>query len=231
MPITQESLDFLFQNSMMNSRAWFQDHRADYHRLVVEPLAQLVTDLTPAMVEIDSAFITAPKIDKTISRIYRDMRIPANREKSFYRDNCWIVFIRDKKLYGGLPAFFFELTPVGFSYGMGYYQAATASMEVMREMILAKSSLFLEAQKAYESQKALALVGEDYKRPKYPQAPPELGVWLEKRSLSLVGESRDFDLLFSQNLAAHLEESFRRVAPVYRFFCGVEARRQQRQAP
>ena len=37
----------------MNSREWFREHRAEYEKLVVEPLAELVEDLAPAMAEID----------------------------------------------------------------------------------------------------------------------------------------------------------------------------------
>lgn len=42
MPFTDETLEFLVRNKLMDSRVWFHEHRAEYERLVVEPLAELV---------------------------------------------------------------------------------------------------------------------------------------------------------------------------------------------
>lgn len=225
MPISQKSLDFLFKNWATNSREWFLEHKGEYTRLVVEPLAELVTKLTPGMLEIDPQLITEPKIDKTISRIYRDMRIPQNRSGSRYRQNCWILFIRDKKLYNGLPAFYFEMDPASFSYGMGYYQAATDSIRTIKDMILNGEPAAKKALRAYDSQSSFVITGAEYKRLKYPDAPENLRPWLERRDFSFIRECDDFDLLFSKNLADVILEDFKKIAPVYDFFMAAEARR------
>ena len=225
MPISQKSLDFLLTNYVTNSRDWFNEHKDEYREFVVEPLAELVRKLTPGMIEIDNGFITEPKIDKTISRIHRDMRIPQNRNKSRYRQNSWIVFIRDKKLYNGLPGFYFEMYPSGFGYGMGYYQASTASMKTMREMLLNGEPVAKKAVEVYEKQRVFKIEGEEYKRPKHPDAPENLHTWLERKSFSLVHDSEDFNLLFSENLADVIMKNFKKIAPVYHFLIDVEARR------
>ena len=226
MPISQKSLDFLLTNYVTNSRDWFNEHKDEYKSLVVEPLSELVTALAPDMLKIDSQFITVPKIDKTISRIHRDMRMHHNHSQSRYRQNCWIIFIRDKKLYNGLPAYYFEMHPGGFGYGMGYYQASSDSMKAIREMLLAGEPSANKALKAYNSQNAFTIEGEEYKRPKYPHAPEPLRPWLEKKSFSLNKNSEDFDLLFSKNLASVMMSDFKKIAPVYHFLCAAEARRQ-----
>lgn len=74
MPFTDETLEFLVRNKLMDSRVWFHEHRAEYERLVVEPLAELVEALSPAMAEIDPAIMCIPKVGKSISRIWRDTR-------------------------------------------------------------------------------------------------------------------------------------------------------------
>lgn len=227
MAISQASLDFLFKNYATDSREWFTEHRKEYLKLVVEPLAELVTALTPGMLEIDSGFITEPKVDRTISRIHRDMRIPQNRTKGRYRPNCWILFTRDKKIYQGLPAFYMEMDPAGFTYGMGYYHASTETMRLLRDMLISGEPSAKKALKAYEGQSIFTLKGEEFKRPKYADKPENLRVWLEKRSFSLTCESDDFDLLFSDNLADVLLDGFKKIAPVYRFLCDVEARRER----
>lgn len=84
MPISKETLDFLVENRLQNSRDWFHDHKKVYQEVVLAPLIELVEKLTPVMWEIDPLFITTPKVCKTISRIYRDTRY--TKDKSLYRE-------------------------------------------------------------------------------------------------------------------------------------------------
>ena len=109
MRITDEALDFLFINRINNSREFYQQHKSQYRALVVEPLAELVERLAPAVLSIDDQIDCTPKIGKCISRIHRDTRF--SYDKSLYRDTAWIGFMRIKKLYNGLPGFFFEISP------------------------------------------------------------------------------------------------------------------------
>ena len=225
MAISQAMLDFLLTNSVTDSRTWFEEHKEDYRRLVVAPLAELVTRLTPGMLAIDGGFITEPRIDRTISRIYRDMRIPQNRERGRYRANCWIMFARERKLYFGEPTFYLELDPAGYSYGMGYYQASTDTMRALRALILADEPATKKALTAFARQKTFSLEGERFKRPHYAEQPESKRDWLERRSISLLCQSQDFEQLFSENFADILLGQFQSIAPVYALFRAAEARR------
>lgn len=69
-----DTLEFLVRNKLMDSREWFHEHHGEYERLVVEPLAELVSALTPALAEIDPNIVCVPKVGKSISRIWRDTR-------------------------------------------------------------------------------------------------------------------------------------------------------------
>lgn len=73
-PFSQKTLEFLFENRLHDSRSWFAEHKRDYQTLVLEPLRQLVQELSPTMLELDPQFQTEPKVDKTICRIWRDTR-------------------------------------------------------------------------------------------------------------------------------------------------------------
>lgn len=223
MPFSQRTLDFLFHNRVQDSREWFHEHHDEYEAAVIAPMRELVIALTPDMLKIDPQFITEPKVDRTISRIHRDLRF--SKDKSKYRDHCWLIFIRDKKLYRGLPGFFFEITPVNFSYGMGYYQAAPEAMAILREMVLNREPAFQKAQQALEGQQVFKLEGAQYKRSKYPDHPEALRMWLDKKSLSLVTGSDDRRLLFSEGLVQTLRRDFQLLVPIYEFLLTVEGRR------
>lgn len=221
MAFSPASTDFLVENVMQDSRDWFRDHKQTYHDVLLEPFVELVETLAPDMLTIDPQLITEPRVDRTLSRIYRDTRFSA--DKSLYRDKMWLVFMREKKLYEGLPAFYFELCPQGFNYGMGYYRASTTSMEAIRHLIITGASAFQMADDAFRKQSVFAMEGDSYKRSKYPNASEQQKEWLDKKSISFNCHSDDENVLFSDKLAAHLLDGYRLLAPVYDFLCLAEA--------
>lgn len=222
MPFSEESLKFLFENRVVDSKAWFLEHRDEYERLVLEPMRELVKALEPAILSIDPLLICEPKVGRSISRIYRDTRF--SHDKSIFRDVMWCVFIRDKKLYNGLPGFWFEFSPRIIRYGCGYYQASPESMEAMRELIIADDKTFKAAQKALKNQSVFRLDGEKYKRSRHPEQPEEKREWLDRRDIGFITESEDFDLLFSDALADKLAADFKLLVPMYDFMMAAEAR-------
>ena len=113
MPFTEETLDFMALNRVMDSREWFHQHRGEYLRLVVEPMAELVEDMAPAMWKIDPSLIIIPKVGKSISRIWRDTR--RGPGLPIYRDVMWITLLRAK--YEGYPSFWFEFSPRCLRWG------------------------------------------------------------------------------------------------------------------
>ncbi len=57
MLFSEEAIGFLFENHARDSKEWFKEHKADYHRLIEEPFAELITALTPIMNDIDMDYI------------------------------------------------------------------------------------------------------------------------------------------------------------------------------
>lgn len=215
MPFTQKTLDFMFENRLHDSRAWFEEHKDVYKQNVLRPLCELTEQLAGAMLKIDDQFVTEPRVDKTICRIRRDTRY--SRDKSLYRDHMWIIFKRGKMHGTEVPGFYFEVNGAGFEYGCGFYQASTGYMSTMRSLILEKDDAFFKAQAAFEKQSVFHIEGICYKRPHYPQHEEPLRQWLERRNICLVADSGDFDLLFSDRLAKRLITDFQQIAPVYDF--------------
>lgn len=220
MPFSKETLDFLTENRMRDDKAWFHAHDAEYRRAVLEPLRELCARLAPAMLRIDPAFMTEPKIGKCLSRIYRDTRY--TRDKSIFRDVMWILFARDRRLYNGLPGCFFELSPSGFRYGCGYYQADRAAIERMRQMIADDHPAYLRAAAAYEGQSVFVLEGDSYKRSRYPGQPAHKRDWLDRKNLCFICESRDFSLLYAEDLWKRLSDDLLLTKPMYDFFWAAE---------
>jgi len=216
---TTDALRFLFENRMNNSKEWYDLHKGEYKQYVYNPFVDLITELAPTITEIDSQMITAPS--KLISRVRRDTRF--TRDKTLYRDNAWLVFLRDKALMSTSPCYWFEISQKGSSYGIGYYGAQTGSMSKMREMIINKHPAFLKALECYESQNRFTIGGEMYKRSKFPDQPGNLKIWLDRKNIYFESVQNDFKLAFSEELPRVLAESFRELKPIYDFLCMVEA--------
>ena len=214
MPFTEETLDFMALNRVMDSREWFHQHRGEYLRLVVEPMAELVEDMAPAMWKIDPSLIIIPKVGKSISRIWRDTR--RGPGLPIYRDVMWITLLRAK--YEGYPSFRFEFSPRCLRWGCGWYQTDPAIMECIRGMILAHDPDWLAALEAFEKQRVFSLEDERYKRTRHPDAPENERSWLDQKSLCLTHEETGLDLLYSDKLSGTLTRDFGRIVPVYDFF-------------
>jgi len=215
MPFSQESIDFLFENRLRDSKEWFNERKQDYRRLVVEPMAELVTALTPTVQSIDENLICDPKIGKTISRVYRDTRF--SHDKSIFRATAWCVFKRDKHLCPHYPAFYFEMGPSGFSYGCGYYDAGPELMEKLRTLILTADPTFEAMRRFMENQDVFTVDEQRYKRSKFPDADPELRKWLDLKNICFDHTSTDAELLYSDRLAQRIAEGFAALEPAYRF--------------
>lgn len=221
MPISKQTLDFLIENRIQNSRDWFHNHKDIYQKVVLAPFTELSEKLGPTACEIDPLLITTPKVGKTISRIYRDTRY--SKDKSLYRDVMWCVFTREKKEYESPLALFVEASPMGFRYGCGYWQMPTDTRNAMRELILSNDPAFKKAKKAFERQSTFKMEGDFYKRSRFADQPEQLRFWLDRKEISFICCSKDFDLLFSENFYQMVAEGFLLLKPIYDFFRKAES--------
>lgn len=228
MPFCEKTFDFLFENRLQDSKAWFDAHKEEYQRYVLEPLQELVEKLTPDMLKIDPEFVTEPRVDRTICRIRRDTRF--TKDPSLYRDHMWIIFKRRRMYQQEYPGVYFEVGGSGFNYGCGFYQASTSYMKRLRDMILADFPSFLKASHAFSSQNCFHLEGESYKRPRFPQEPEEKRIWLEKKTLCLVAESDDRESLFGKDFSERLRQDLSLLKPMYEFLLEVSLEEQREQA-
>jgi len=216
--LSGDALKFLFENRMNNSKEWYDSHKGEYKEHVYNPFVDLITELSPAMIRIDEQLITIPS--KLISRVRRDTRF--TKDKTLYRDNVWLVFLRDKTLMSTAPCYWFEISQKGSSYGLGYYGAQTGSMSNMRDMIINKHPAFIKALECYESQSQFIIGGEMYKRSKFPDQTEDLKLWLDRKNIYFECNQNNFELAFSKDLPDVLEKSFKELKPIYDFLCLVE---------
>ena len=212
----QETLDFLWGIRFNNDRTWFQAHKEEYLRCLYEPTAALGEEV------YDRFASKRPKLglDLHISRIYRDARRLHGRGP--YKDHLWWSLERPgEEPFSTRPVFWFELTPDGWSYGLGYYAATPLTMAKFRARLDRDPKPFEKLARAFNKQDLFVLEGEEYKRPK-GQTTPLLSPWYNRKGLLLSRECSNGGVLFTPELPQVLVDGYSFLLPYYRYFISLE---------
>ncbi|MCX8641895.1 MULTISPECIES: DUF2461 domain-containing protein [unclassified Gilliamella] len=215
---SQAGLNFLQDAWINNSKTWFDEHRSIYDNDLVKPFKLLVEQLTPEMLKIDEWFETKPAIGKTISRIHRDTRF--SKDKTLYRSRLWLTFKRPNKDWKEAPAYFFEISPDSYQYGLGYYCASKQTMDIFREEIANDTAKFLEMIRCVK--KPFELVGESYKRPLVKDQDEKIATWYNRKSLAVMVTNNHIADVLDSDLPNKLIKGFKKIVPLYDYLMRVE---------
>lgn len=212
-----EGLDLLVQNRLQNNKAFYEAHKSQLKALVLEPFYRLCEAMTPVLSPIDPDFVTVPQ--RMVARIRRDTRF--TKDKSLYRANLWLFFRRPRHEGNQPPFFYFELHPAFWRYGCwGLW--TPSERETARQLVLQEDRSFQQAYRAVQHCTALHLVGERYKRPRYPDAPAPYQPWLNAKELGMeYQETVDFSPLRDGSFVAPMLEHMQQLAPFYRFLLTI----------
>lgn len=215
---TPETVEFLWGIRFQNERSWFESHKEVYLKELYRPMQALGRQVQLAMVE---KFPKEPWNLK-VTRIYRDARRLHGR--SPYKDHLWFTLVRgDDSAPDAHPALWFELTPDGWSCGMGFWCAKASVMECHRQEILRDPKPLLKLARALERQDRFVLEGPEYRRQK-PCPQKELTAWFNKKSLSVGHDEPLCELLYTSELADRLVEDFTFLKPYYDYFAALSSK-------
>lgn len=218
---SQKTIEFLIDLKANNTKSWFEDHKHAYTEYVLKPAQSLVSELSDFMLAIDPYLETSPAVGKTISRIYRDTRF--SKDKSPFRNHIWITFKRSRKEWIDAPAFFFELTPVSYRYGMGFYSATKDTMDTFREMIDNDPDEFKRAVSFYAEQRKFIIEGDQYKKRLDPSKPDDILDWYQRKNLYLVCNCDIDNRLFGYELVNDLTEGFDQLKDLYHYLYKIKS--------
>jgi len=125
-----EALEFLVELALNNDRAWFQPRKAEYERLLKEPLEAFCTALD---VELRvRAIPLASDPARSPFRIYRDVRF--SKDKSPYKTAVSASFPWSGD--GGGVGGYFHLEPGEMFVGGGMWHPAPARLAAWRQAVV-----------------------------------------------------------------------------------------------
>lgn len=214
---TPEAVEFLWGIKFNNNREWFLPRKEQFLALVDRPMRELGSELFDAI----AAEYPKQSLKLHVCRIYRDARrLHGNGP---YKENLWFTLRCDSSRGPEIPAFYFEITPHNYSYGMGFYWAKANTMACFRRAIDADPLPLTALAERLNAQDTFVLTGQDYARAKGDPG-ALLRPWYNKRVLDLSCVREHDDLLFSPALTDALVRGFGFLLPYYDYLETVTRR-------
>lgn len=224
MGFTSEAIQFLADLAEHNDRAWFQPRKADYERLLKEPMERLVVALGERFVARDIPLLADPK--RSPFRIYLDTRF--SRDKSPYKTHVAASFgWLDAAGVAGAEAAdgphgsggYFNFQPGEMYVGGGMWMPEKPRLDAFRRAVLDEPGRVREA---LEDAGFVAWFGganghDELKRvpPGYPRDHPMADLFRWKDVV--FGRRLSDDEVCSPDLPDRLADGYAAALPVFRF--------------
>lgn len=223
---SREAMQFLVDLALNNERSWFQSRKADYERLLRQPLELLCADLAVELARRGVPLFADPRTSPF--RIYRDTRF--SKDKSPYKTHVaasfpWIG--EGTATSSGEPARhgggYFHFSPHGSYMGGGMWHPEPARLAAFRRVVDQHPG---RVEAAFNERGFLArfepVHGDSLTRmPKgYPPDHPR-GDLLKLKDVTF-GRELSQDDVFSTSLPAILADDFAAAVPVMSFLASLQ---------
>lgn len=221
---TPEAIQFLADLAANNDRSWFQSRKAEYERLLKEPMEQLVAALGGRFAAAGLPLLADPK--RSLFRIYRDTRF--SKDKSPYKSHMaasfpWLTRSEaGSQVAGDHPhgnGGYFNFVPGEMYVGGGMWMPERERLDAFRRALLDEPE---RVASAIEDPRFVAAFGgvnshETYKRvpPGWPADHPRADLFRWKDVV--FGCRRSDHDVCSPDLPDQLTEAYVAALPVFRF--------------
>ncbi len=213
--ITRDSLFLLAENRFRNSRDFYEEHKEQIKSGIIVPMRQIAGIIGEELIALDPLMNTIPT--KMVSRVRRDTRY--TKDKSLYRENCWIMFMRPKDSWRGYPCMWLEVTPNGYDVGVAFYGEEAGLMATFRKAIKEKPDEFKKAaSKALKS--GSFFESRQYKRG-FADAPAGLEEYYNSKDFCFIKKASDLSDLENEKIIEIVRDTFKLYAPMYKFLLEV----------
>lgn len=166
---------------------------------------------------------------RKVTRIYRDARRLHGRGP--YKESLWFTVEQPAEQWTSRPAFWFELMPEGWSYGMGYWMPKPVTMAKLRARIDRDPRTMERLTRALGRQREFTLDAENYRRPKSAAPSKLLEPWYQVKSFTISHQEKLTDELFSREIVGRLRSGYAFLLPYYDYFVTLDGDPDPRETP
>jgi uncharacterized protein (TIGR02453 family) len=130
----RECVKFLLDLKANNNKAWFEAHRREYEEYVLSPAQAFVVHMGEKLKAISPNIHADPRVDKSIFRIYRDIRF--SKDKSPFKTSLAMWFWEGSGARMDCSGYYFHLEPPHLLLGMGIYMFSDALLRAYRDSVV-----------------------------------------------------------------------------------------------
>jgi uncharacterized protein (TIGR02453 family) len=116
-----------------NTREWFEEHRSIFEKNVMEPAQEFVMEMGERLKSISPKIVAIPKTDKSIFRIYRDVRF--SKDKTPYKTHLGIFFWEGPRKKLGNPGYYLQLDKSSILIAGGLYTLPSDLLKLYRDAV------------------------------------------------------------------------------------------------
>lgn len=116
---SKSTFKFLKDLEKNNKKEWFEKQRDIYENEILEPSFIFITEMGERLMSIAPAITAIPKIDKSIFRIYKDVRF--SKDKTPFKTHIGIFFWDGKRKKLENPGFYLQLNKNSIFLASGLY--------------------------------------------------------------------------------------------------------------
>lgn len=132
--LPRECPAFFRELAVNNDKLWFDAHKAEFDRHVLNPAKGLVLALGERLRTMAPGIHAEPAVNKSIFRIYRDTRF--SRDKTPYKTHLGIWFWEGTGPRMECSGFYFQLDGEQIMLGAGLYMFPDRFLEVYRQAVI-----------------------------------------------------------------------------------------------
>ena len=209
-----EAVTFLSDLSRNNKKTWFDVHKGDYERFLLEPARDFTEAMGERLTEIAPGIVAEPRVNGSIFRIYRDTRF--SRDKTPYKTHLGIFLWEGQGPKMECPGFYFHLEPPNLMLGGGIHIFSKPLLEEFRRSVTHPQHGPKLAGAVARVSKSLNIGGLHYKKVPRGQDPEHpFAQFLLFNGLTAWTEGPIPEALYGPGILDNCFEAFRKMMPIH----------------
>jgi uncharacterized protein (TIGR02453 family) len=220
----KECVTFFEELTKNNDKVWFEKHKTDFEDYVMEPARAFVVAMGERLREIASDVVADPRVDKSIFRIYRDVRF--SKDKTPYKTHLALWFWEGDGPRVDNSGFYFQVDRFTLFLGVGIYIFSRHLLEEYRKSVVhpVHGTSLVKAIKAV-SRKGYGIGERHYKRiPKEYDPEHENAELLLHSGLHAGVETPIPDEFYKTDIVGYCFGRFKDMLPLHRWLLEMTGR-------
>ena len=216
---TPEFFEFYKALENNNNRDWFNEHKPDYQRAVVQPMCTFIDAMAPRLRKISPHFIADSRPHGgSMFRIYRDVRF--SRDKRPYKLHAACQFRHELGKDAHTVGFYVHISTQELVFGGGIWMPPNSELLKIRSTIIGNPQEWRRIKSSRTVKKFFGGIGgEGLKRPPRGfDAEHEHIEDIKRKSFFLMRREAP-ELILDDGFVSEVEKTFRAAKPLMEYIC------------